>query len=193
MKFIMTEKLLEIKKDLSKKLKKDRFEHTIGVMYTAAALAMRYGEDIQKALTAGLLHDCGKYCSAKEQIKLCRKKGISLTDSEIEMPALVHAKLGAYLAEHEYSINDSGILDAITYHTTGRPDMTMLEKIIYIADYIEPNRAEIPGLNEVRFLAFEDIDQAVCRSAGATTRYLQDGGKPVDPMTIRTYNFYKKE
>ena len=191
--FIMTEKLLEIKKDLSKKLKKDRFEHTIGVMYTASSLAMRYGEDIQKALTAGLLHDCGKFSPAKEQIKLCREKGISLTASEIEMPALIHAKLGAYLAEHEYGIKDPDILDAITYHTTGRPDMTMLEKIVYIADYIEPNRAEIPGLDQVRHLAFEDIDRAVCHSAGATTRYLQDGGKAVDPMTIRTYNFYKKE
>ena len=76
----MTEELLEIRKDLSKKLKKERFEHTIGVMYTASSLAMCYGEDIQKALTAGLLHDCGKYCSAKDQIKLCRKYDIQLTE-----------------------------------------------------------------------------------------------------------------
>lgn len=189
----MTEELLKIKKDLSEKLKKDRFEHTVGVMYTASSLAMRYGEDIQKALTAGLLHDCGKFCSAKEQMKLCRKKEIELTKSEIEMPALIHAKLGAYLAEHEYGIKDRDILDAITYHTTGRPDMAMLEKIVYIADYIEPNRAEIPGLSEVRHLAFEDIDQAVCRSAESTARYLRDGGKAIDPMTVRTYNFYKKK
>lgn len=82
----MTEELLEIRKDLSKKLKKERFEHTIGVMYTAASLAMRYGADIQKALTAGLLHDCGKYCSSKDQIRLCRKYDIRLTDPELEMP-----------------------------------------------------------------------------------------------------------
>ena len=189
----MTEELLEIRKDLSKKLKKERFEHTIGVMYTASSLAMCYGEDIQKALTAGLLHDCGKYCSAKDQIKLCRKYDIQLTESELEMPALVHAKLGAYLARHEYGIKDEAVLNAITYHTTGRPDMTMLEKIVYIADYIEPNRKEIPGLADVRRLAFTDIDEAVCRSAGATTRYLESGGKAGDPMTIRTDNFYKKE
>ena len=72
----MTEQLREIKKLLSRRLKKDRYEHTIGVMYTAAALAMNYGEEIQAALTAGLLHDCGKYCSAEEQIQLCRKKNI---------------------------------------------------------------------------------------------------------------------
>ena len=189
----MTENLKEIKKDLAKKLKKERFEHTEGVMYTAAALAMRYDEDIEKALTAGLLHDCGKFCPPKDQIKLCEKKGILLTDSEKEMPALIHAKLGAYLAEHEYGIRDESILNAITYHTTGRPDMTMLEKIIYIADYIEPNRKIIPGLDEVRRLSFTDINQAVCLSAGATTRYLKNGGKSVDPMTIQTYNYDKKE
>ena len=102
----MTEQLTEIRKRLSKVLKKERFEHTIGVMYTAASLAMRYGEDVEQAMTAGLLHDCGKFCPAKEQIKLCKKNGISLTESEIEMPALIHAKLGAYLARHEYGVKD---------------------------------------------------------------------------------------
>ena len=188
----MTEELLEIRKDLSKKLKKERFEHTIGVMYTAASLAMRYGADIQKALTAGLLHDCGKYCSAKEQIKLCRKYDIQLTESELEMPALVHAKLGAYLARHKYKVKDQEILDAITWHTTGRPGMTLLEKIIYIADYIEPNRRIIPGLKEIRSIVFQDIDQAVYLSAKNTVRYLDDGGKAVDPMTVSTCDYYKK-
>ena len=114
----MTEQLREIKKLLSSRLKKDRYEHTIGVMYTAAALAMNYGEEIQAALTAGLLHDCGKYCSAEEQIQLCRKKNIALSDAEEQMPALVHAKLGVYLAEHEYGITDQSVLDAIRWHTT---------------------------------------------------------------------------
>ena len=188
----MTEELKDIRKDLSKKLKKERFEHTIGVMYTASSLAMCYDEDIQKALTAGLLHDCGKYCSSKDQIKLCRKYKISLTDSELEMPALIHAKLGAYLARHEYKIEDQDIIDAITYHTTGRPGMTLLEKIIYIADYIEPNRKLIPGLAEIRSIVFQDIDRAVYLSAQRTVRYLKDGGRSVDPMTISTCEYYKK-
>lgn len=188
----MTEDLLEIRKDLSKKLKKERFEHTIGVMYTAASLAMCYGENIQKALTAGLLHDCGKYCSANDQIKLCRKYNIRLTEAELKMPALIHAKLGAYLARHEYAIKDQDILDAITYHTTGRPGMTLLEKIIYIADYIEPNRKIIPGLDEIRGIVFQDIDRAVYLSAQNTVRYLDGGGKAVDPMTISTCKYYKK-
>lgn len=189
----MTEELEQIRKRLSKLLKKERYEHTLGVMYTAASLAMCYGADMQKALTAGLLHDCGKFCPAKEQIGMCRTIGIRLTESELQMPALVHAKLGACLAQYDYGIRDQEILDAITYHTTGRPDMTLLEKIIYIADYIEPNRKEIPGLQEIRGIVFRDIDQAVCLSAGSTVRYLENGGKAVDPMTVKTYNFYKKE
>lgn len=189
----MNDELLQIRKKLSKKLKKDRFEHTIGVMYTAASLAMCYGEDVEKALTAGLLHDCAKYCSSEEQIILCQKHGVELTGSELEMPALIHAKLGAYFARHKYKIKDQAILDAIRYHTTGRPEMTMLEKIIYIADYIEPNRKLIPGLQEIRSLVFQDIDQAVYLSARRTVRYLKDGGRAVDPMTVTTCEYYEKQ
>lgn len=188
----MTEQLAEIRKELKKKLKKERYEHTIGVMYTAASLAMCYKADMPKALTAGLLHDCGKFAPPKDQIRLCEKYNIELTKSELEMPALIHAKLGAYLAEHEYGITDKEILDSIAYHTTGRPGMTILEKIIYIADYIEPNRREIPGLSEIRGIVFQDIDRAVCLSAERTVRYLSSGGKAVDPATVSTYEFYKK-
>lgn len=189
----MTDRLTEIKKDLKKTLKKERYEHTIGVMYTAASLAMCHGADIQKALTAGLLHDCGKYGSLKDQVKRCETHGISLTASEVEMPALVHAKLGAYLAEHKYDVEDREILDSITWHTTGRPGMSLLEKIIYIADYIEPNRKEIPGLAEIRGFAFQDLDRAVCLSAKRTVCYLTDAGKAVDPMSVSTYEYYKEQ
>ena len=142
-------------------------------MYTSASLAMRYGANIEKAMTAGLLHDCGKYCSAKEQLKLCEKYKITLTDLEHSMPALIHAKLGAYLAENEYGIKDREV-----------------EKILYIADYIEPNRREIPGLSKIRQIVFQNIDQAICLSSERTIRYLEDNGNKIDPMTIKTYEFY---
>ena len=100
--------------------------------------------------------------------------------------------MGAYLAEHEYGIKDPEILNAVAYHTTGRPGMSMLEKIVYIADYIEPNRREIPGLGEIRGIVFQDIDRAVCLSAERTVRYLSDRGNAVDPMTVSTYEYYKK-
>ena len=188
----MTERLAEIRKELKKKLKKERFEHTVGVMYTAASLAMCYGADIQKALTAGLLHDCGKYCPAEEQIRLCGRYGIKLTRSELEMPALIHARLGAYLAEREYGIKDREILDAVTYHTTGRPDMSMLEKIIYIADYMEPGRDELPNMAEVRRLAFHDLDGCLYRILKDSLAYLKTRDMTIDPMTEKTYGYYKK-
>lgn len=189
----MTTELITIQKKLQKKLKPERYEHTIGVMYTAASLAMCHGEALDNALTGGLLHDCGKFCSVKEQIALCEKYQILLTDSDKKMPSLIHAKLGAYLAEHEYGISDKDILDAITYHTTGRPGMTLLEKIIYISDYIEPNRKEIPFLGQVRYAAFSDINEAVALSAKSTLSFLEKTGREIDPMTIKTYQYYRKE
>ena len=186
----MKEELLHIKKELSKKLKKERFEHTVGVMYTSASLAMRYGANIEKAMTAGLLHDCGKYCSAKEQLKLCEKYKITLTDLEHSMPALIHAKLGAYLAENEYGIKDREVLDAITYHTTGRPEMTMLEKILYIADYIEPARNKAPRLTEIRRLAFEDLDECMYQILKDTLSYLDENPNDVDSATKDAYAYY---
>ena len=188
----MKEELLHIKKELSKKLKKERFEHTVGVMYTSASLAMRYGANIEKAMTAGLLHDCGKYCSAKEQLKLCEKYKITLTDLEHSMPALIHAKLGAYLAENEYGIKDREVLDAITYHTTGRPEMTMLEKILYIADYIEPMRYKASRLPEIRKLAFEDLDECMYEILKDTLEYLEENPKEIDSTTRDAYVYYKE-
>ena len=162
-------------------------------MYTSASLAMCYGADIRKAMTAGLLHDCGKYLSADDQISFCKKKKIPLTESELEMPALVHAKLGAYLAKHEYEIEDSDILDAITYHTTGRPDMTLLEKMCILPIILSQTVKRFPALlrSENRFLP--TLTEQYVLSAGSTVRYLKNGGKAVDPMTINTYNFYKKK
>ena len=181
-----------IRQELKTILKPDRYIHTTGVMYTSASLAMRYEEDIDKAMYAGLLHDCGKFTSGEEQINLCHKYDIELTESELMMPALVHAKLGAYFAEHKYGVTDTDILNSILYHTTGRPNMTMLEKILYIADYIEPNRKMIPKLTEVRSLAFTDINKAIALSASSTIGYLKKAGKPVDPMTEKTLEFYER-
>ena len=185
--------LEKIQKKLKKKLDANRYRHTLGVMYTAGALAMRYQENLEDALTAGLLHDCGKYGSVKDQIRLCRKNKLELSAEELKIPALIHAKLGAHLAQKKYHIKDQRILDAIRYHTTGRPEMSILDKIIYLADYIEPHRKMIPGLSEIRRLSYIDLDQAVCNCADATLRYLQKAGRFVDPMTQETYAYYRKQ
>lgn len=185
--------LEKIQKRLEKKLKKERYQHTLGVMYTAASLAMRYDENIEDAMLAGLLHDCAKFCSVKDQIKLCKKYDLELSAAELEVPALIHSRLGACLAETEYDIEDVRILDAIRYHTTGRPNMNMLEKMIYLADYIEPGRKMIPPLPEIRRLSFTDIDKAVCVCAEATLNYLKQAERAIDPMTAKTYEFYKRQ
>lgn len=179
-----------IQKKLEKKLKKSRYQHTLGVMFTAASMAMRFNVDIQKAMLAGLLHDCGKFCSPKDQIKFCDKLGLELTDIEREIPPIIHARLGACLAKKEYGVEDEDVLNAILHHTTGRPRMSILEKIIFLADYIEPGRKMIPGLEEVRRLSFTDIDAAVRMCAHNTLDYLEKTGRSINPLTEQTYLYY---
>ena len=102
----------------------------------------------------------------------------------------MHAKVGSYLAKKEYDIHNQDILNAITYHTTGRPEMTMLEKIIFISDYIEPGRTHAANLSEVRKLAFSDIDQALLKILGDSLAYLHTTGKEIDDMTQKTFDYY---
>ncbi len=184
-------KLEKMKKRVQKYQDGVRFEHTLGVMYTAASLAMRYGADMDKALVAGLLHDCAKSLSSEKKIKLCQKNQLPISESEQKNPGLLHAKLGAYLATEKYEIEDEEILDAIRYHTTGRPNMTLLDKIIYIADFMEPNRTEAPNLPEVRELAFLDLDECLYRILKDSLVYLEYKKDAIDPMTEQTYLYYK--
>lgn len=179
------------KKKLQKKLDYERYEHTIGVAYTAAALAMRYGADIEKAQLAGILHDNAKCIPYEKAMQLSEKYNIPLNDAEKANPALLHSKIGAYLAMHKYKINDKEIIRAILYHTTGRPNMTLIEKIIYIADYIEPRRHKAQNLTEIRRLAFIDIDKALLKILADTLEYLKTCNIEIDPMTQKTYDFYK--
>lgn len=179
------------KKKLQKKLDVERYEHTIGVAYTAAALAMRYGADLDKAQIAGILHDNAKCISHEKAMQLSEKYNISLSESELSNHSLIHSKIGAYLAMHKYKITDKEIIRAILYHTTGRPNMTLLEKIIYIADYIEPKRNKAPNLTELRRMAFIDIDKTLLMILSDTLDYLKKANKSIDPMTQKAYDFYK--
>lgn len=181
----------EIKESLKKRQKNSRYEHTLGVMYTAAAMAMAFHMEPQKALLAGALHDCGKYGTNEEQLMRCQKHQIALTEAEMEIPALVHAKLGVYYAKNRYGITDEEILRAIRYHTTGRPEMSDLEKIVYLADYIEPGRKSIPNLPDIRQLAFQDLNKAVAVVSGQTLSYLESTGGKTDPATLKTWEYYK--
>ena len=180
-------KRLEIEKKLKKKLDKSRYVHTLGVMYTAASLAM------EQAMYAGLLHDCAKCISNEDKLKLCKKHNIPITPSEKRSPFLLHAKLGAYFAKKKYEVEDPEILHAIQVHTTGEPEMNTLDKIIFIADYIEPNREKAPNLNKIRKLAYKDLDQALLQILSDILEYLKEKGGELDPLTMKTYEYFQKE
>lgn len=180
-----------IRKRLKKELDSYRYQHTLGVMYTAASMAMRYSVDLTDAMLAGLLHDCAKCIPDDEKIRMCEKYQIHLTDIELQNTALIHPKLGAYLAKKEYGVEKSEILDAIAWHTTGHPKMTDLEKIIFIADYIEPGRISAPNLSEIRKISFENLDIAMFRILDDTLLYLAKKGGVIDPATEETYRYYK--
>jgi predicted HD superfamily hydrolase involved in NAD metabolism len=183
----------EMKERLKKKLTPKRFEHSLGVEYVAGCLAMVYDIDVERALVAGLLHDCAKCIPAKEKIRKCEKNKLSVSDVERANPELLHAKLGAFYAHKKYDICDKEILSAIECHTTGKPAMTTLEKIIFVADYIEPNRRKLPEIEEIRHEAFSDIDICVEHILRSTLTYLKDQkAASTDDLSVATYDYYKK-
>lgn len=186
----------KIKKYLKKHLTKDRYHHTLGVANTAISMAMRYNPDtdnsdfIKKAELAGLLHDCAKCMEHDKKLQICKENKIPYSSFEAKHPYLLHGKVGAFIARSKFGINDEDILQAITWHTTGRPNMSLLEKIIFIADYIEPSRRPIPDLDLVRQLAFIDIDKTMEKILSNTLNYLEAKGSPIDLMTQTTYDSY---
>ena len=189
----MNEQIKRMQQKLKKHLDEDRYEHTLGVMYTAGALAMRYQENIRSALIAGLLHDCAKCIPTNKKFKMCSKYHLEVSETERSNPSLLHAKLGAYLAEKKYHVRDEAILSAITFHTTGKPAMSLLEKIVYVADYIEPGRRELPNMAEIRRLAFENIDECIYQILQDSLNYLNTRNITVDPMTEKTCQYYKNK
>ena len=183
---------IKMQKKLAKYLDEDRFAHTLGVMYTCASLAMVHGYDLEDAQVAGLLHDCAKCIPNKKKLKLCSQHNISVTAFEEEHPFLLHAKLGAYIARKKYDITDKEILSSITYHTTGRREMSLLEKIVYIADYIEPMRNKAPNLDKIRKLAFQDLDECLYKILKDTLEYLDENPQNVDSTTKEAFSYYKE-
>ncbi len=183
----------EIEDSLKKKLSNHRYRHTMGVAYTCACLAMSYQADVNQAYLAGLLHDCAKHYEDSSMLEKCIDNNIDITEFEKEHAYLLHAKLGAYYCHEKYNINDIDIINAVRYHTTGHADMTLLEKIVFVADYIEPGRDKAANLDEIRMISFKDIDMAVYMIARDTLIYLNDAGRDIDTTTNETYEFYKKE
>ena len=187
------DKYMEVTRKLKKSLKHSRYLHTMGVAYMCAVMAHRWDTDMEDAILAGLLHDCAKCNSDERNIELMRKDGINITDDELKAPQLLHSKAGVIVARDEYGIRDDNILNAIRLHTTGAPGMNLLEKIVFVADYIEPGRYKVKNLSQIRKLAFVDIDICVYEILKNTLRFLKKSGSYIDEAAIGAYEFYSHQ
>lgn len=164
-----------------------RFKHTVGVIETAAKLAEMYGADQQQARTAALLHDVARDLRGEGLMERCREFGIEADEVEQAAPDLLHGKLAACLAQQKFGLTDQGILQAIRFHTTGYKNMSTLDKIIFIADMIEPGR-DFPGVDQLRRLAFINLDEAVRAGLESTIRLVLDRGQVIHPASIEARN-----
>lgn len=182
----------EIKEKLKTLLTPQRYEHTLGVANTCVCLAMSRGLELEDAYIAGLLHDCAKCIPDEEKIARCERYGLEISNIEHKSPYLLHAKLGAYEAEHQFGVTKRSILNAICCHTTGKPQMNDLEMILFVADYIEPGRTKAHRLKKIRMTAFHELEDAVYMILKDTLNYLKRTGKPMDKMTEKSYEYYRK-
>ena len=177
-----------MKRELSRRLKKSRYEHSLGVADTAAFLARRFGGDEARARMAGLLHDCARAFPNGRMRAEADARGIAYGDVERAMPLLLHAPLGAYVAREVYGVEDDGVLRAIARHTVGGEAMTDLDKIIYFADMMEPTR-DYPGVRELRRLAREaSLDEMTLAGLTRSIAFVLEKGHPIHPDTVVARN-----
>ena len=172
-------------------LDEKRIAHVAGCESEAVLLARHWGEDPETAATAGILHDITKKLNEAEQLNLCRKYGIMCDNAELANPKLLHARTGAALARDLFGISDA-VYEAIRWHTTGKPDMTMLEKIIYLADYIEPTR-DFPGVDKLRRICYEDLDAAMALGLGMSLEEIRSRGAEAYQDTVEAYRWYSQD
>jgi nicotinate-nucleotide adenylyltransferase len=163
-------------------LKNKRIPHVLGTEQEAIRLAERYGADVQKARTAALLHDCTKKLETEDQLALCRKYQVQLDELEQRALKLMHAKTGAAIARAEFGVDDE-IYNAILWHTTGHAHMTLLEKIMYLADYIEPTR-DFPGVDKLRKVCYDSLDAGLKLGLSMTVEEMRERGNPVHHATL---------
>lgn len=174
------------------RLGEKRFGHTLGVAEKAVELALRYGADSDKAYIAALLHDLAKPMDHGSMLKVAADSGIIFDNETLESTDLLHGAIGAIISEKEIGINDTDILTAVRYHTTGRPDMTVLEKVIFLADFIEPGRS-FPGLDEIRSLSMLDLDEAVLAALESTIEHLNQVDRKIHKSTIESRDYLIKK
>lgn len=176
----------EMRKGILSRLSGYRYVHTLGCERAAVWLAQRYGADPEKAALAAILHDITKHLSKEEQLNLCEKYGIIICNVEKSEPKILHGKTAAAIARAEYGAPED-VCEAIACHTTGKHNMTPLDKVLYLADYIEETR-DFPGVEKARVLAQRDLDCALLYCYDQTLIELIERGKLIHRDTIAAYN-----
>ncbi|OHD54206.1 MAG: hypothetical protein A2Y33_12945 [Spirochaetes bacterium GWF1_51_8] len=177
----------KIYEDLKNNLSKKRYQHTLGVERVGMELAAKWGVKPEEMRVAAVLHDCAKGMSIAEQMEFCGKNGIPLTREDLQSPGVIHARVGAFLAYWKYGVRDKEILDAILIHPTGKENMTRFQKILFIADYIDPNR-ELPTTHDLTGLAFRDMERAVLEIVVEKNQYLIEKRMVLHPDSFKLYN-----
>lgn len=163
-----------------------RWQHTLGVMQSAIELAQRYGADPQRAELAAIVHDVAKYWPVQRQAAVIAENGLNAELLNYDSP-LWHSEVGAYVAEYEYGIEDREVIDAIRYHTSGREDMTLLDKVVCLADYIEPGR-DFPGVDRIREKALLSLEEGLIAGFDSTVKVLLERGQTIFPTTVLARN-----
>lgn len=177
----------DIHKKLKEVMQEKRYIHTLGVVDAAVYLAEKYGANVEEARVAALLHDFAKDFSEAELKQYIKQHQLEVDNILIEAFQLLHGKVAASIAEKDFDITNKDILNAIENHTTGRENMSILEKIIYLADFIEVGR-NYPGVDELRLRAEEDLDKAVLLAFNNTIKYVLEIEKLLHPNTIMARN-----
>jgi len=167
-----------------------RYQHSLNTAQVAESLADRYGVDREKAFLAGMLHDYAKHLNPGDLLRIAGENGMISCEDERQVPDLLHAPVGAYLLKHELAIEDEEILEAVRVHTMGSLCMSPLDKIIFLADKIEPSRDRYPNLELMRRLAFDDLDQAMLLCLESTIHYCLDHRTVLHPRTVEVRNMF---
>lgn len=176
-----------IQKYLKDNLDSKRYQHSLGVAETSVKLAEIYGADKKKAEIAGLIHDCAKNISNKMLIEKALGYNIVLDDILKSSPSLLHGPVGAYVAKEIFDINDEEIFDSVYFHTIGKPNMSLLTKIIYLSDFIEPGR-KFPGVEDLRKWAYDDLDKALLLAFDNTLQHIISKSRLIHINTVNARN-----
>jgi predicted HD superfamily hydrolase involved in NAD metabolism len=179
----------KIIKRLKSLLSPARFKHSLRVRAKVVHLSKFHNIDLKKASIAGLLHDVSRYMDSDGLLKFAEKIKMKIDPISRKQPKLLHAALSAYIAKKEFGIKDPQILKAISSHTLGRKNMSMLEKIVYVADHVEEARSHA-GVKEARKLAKSDLNRAIVSISSSMIRYLRENGLSVHPMTVKVRDHY---